>query len=139
MSHNHRELGHFSQRQRTNMLRLYKFTCPCCGHQATQMDHIFALDFYELSKAFGVLDIHADENGWVICSKCHAQKTKEEYKAYRDGAAISKVYNKWWKKAFTSSGKRRYWKGETIKKGARARRNRILIRNRQRLKQKMAA
>ena len=138
MSHNHRELGHFKPKQRSTMLREYRHTCPLCGHQATEMDHIFPLEFADMAEAFGVLDIHGEDNGWVLCAKCHARKTKAEYWAFRDGAACSRVYNKYWNLAFTKSGKRKFWKGEMIKTGVRARRNKILIRNRQRIAAKKA-
>lgn len=138
MSINHRELGHFSPKQRSAMLKTYKHICPLCGHQATEIDHLFPLEFADMAKIFGV-DLHSENNGWVLCGKCHSKKTKSEYWAFRDGSECSKVYNKYWKLAFTPSGSRRFWKGEMIRKGMIARRNRILKRNRNRVKAQKAA
>lgn len=137
MSEMHKLHGHFSRP--TKRLLLRSKVCPCCGRPAGNLDHIFPLNAYDLfgpkvAAEFGVTDIHATENGWHICTKCHHEKSEEENKAWPHGDLISAIYAKWYKKAFTPAGRRRIWKGEINMKGVRAARNRRLIEIRKRAK-----
>lgn len=141
MSMMHKQFGHFSRP--TKRLLLRSKVCPCCGRPAGNLDHIFPLNALEAlgenaMHAFGVADIHAPENGWHICTKCHSDKSRDENAAWPHGDKLSAVYNKWWKKAFTATGRRRIWKGEINMKGVRAARNRRLIIIRAKARQKVA-
>ena len=125
---------------RSAMLKLYKQTCPLCGRQATEIDHIFPGNAFEdFGALFEIFDIHADDNSWVLCTKCHSEKTRREIFNYKGGDQVSITYNKYWKLAFSPAGKRRFWNGKLSMIGVRARRNKILLRNRQRAAAKKAA
>lgn len=142
MSNMHKQFGHFSRPVKRELQRMYKL-CPCCGTPSENLDHIFPLNALEalgekIAKNFGIPDIHAIENGWFICTKCHAEKSREEFSAWPHGDKLSEVYNRWYKKAFTPTGKRRGWKGPANMQGVRARRNRRLIDRRLQAKLKAA-
>ena len=142
MSQMHKEYGHFSRPVKRELQRMYKL-CPCCGTPSENLDHIFPICALEamgekIAAEFGVPDIHSVNNGWHICTVCHAQKSAEEFAAWPNGDKLSEVYNRWFKKAFTATGRRRFWKGEANMAGVRARRNRRLIERRLRAKQKIA-
>ena len=134
MSHNHREYGHFSEATQTALRRMYTHVCamPGCKNPAKQCDHIFPLNFAEYADLFDVV-LHAIENGWILCDRCHDKKSIAENSAYPDYAQMSKVYNRYWKLAFTPSGVRRVKevnRDEINRKGQRAKRNYIVQGNR---------
>ncbi len=141
MSMMHKQFGHFSRPTKRILLR--SKVCPCCGTPAGNLDHIFPLNALEalgekVMREFGVSDIHSENNGWHICTKCHSEKSAQENAAWPHGDKISAVYAKWWKKAFTPTGRRRIWTGPINMKGVRAGRNRRLIHIRAKARLKVA-
>ena len=122
MSSLHAEFGHFSRPVKRALTRMYK-VCPCCGkslaHFLPNFDHIFPLtlwdQFPQTAKEIFPEGMHNIDNGWIICAgpgSCHAQKSAEEYAAARDGKALLKVAEKWYRKAYDKKGKRNFWGGE---------------------------
>lgn len=106
MSQNHIEHGHFSGDIQRKIRKTYTHICALCNRPGRACDHLFPLNAIDFAEHFGV-DIHSFENGWLLCNKCHNIKSKEENAAYPHGELISKIYNRYWKLAFTPKGCRR--------------------------------
>lgn len=137
MSLLHKEHGHFSRETQTKVRKMYNHICALCERPGYAVDHIFPLMFLDIQNVnpvdFGVNDVHGIDNAWLLCSHCHDKKSIAENTAYPNGGALSKIYNRYWKLAFTPKGSRRVKKidREQVNRiGQRARRNYIVQGNR---------